>query len=510
MHKQDWRPSQRGHSYAPNSKYMTFSPALVNRSVDYRRKRRRRTSKETQFALAFGFAVAAPTALYLGSGAPMAWATPGDVVTGLGILAGLIATQMVIIMLLLAARIPWVDKTIGLDRAITLHNQLGKPSLYGLLLHGLLITVGYGLSEGVNPITETMSLIGISDMVWAYISMALFISVVVSSLVVVKRKLPREFWMGVHFLSYAAVAASVPHQFSMGSVLASGTISRWYWITAYLLTASAILVFRVALPLVQSLRTSLRVSDVAVSSWRQLPSGDSVPDSWTVTMTGPGVAQLEAESGQFFRWRFLTPQLWMQQHPFSLSAAPTRNSLRITVRDLGSGSNAVGSVKPGTRVFFAGPYGLFTEAARTQPKLVLAGAGAGIGPIRSLVETADFEPGECTVIIRASDEDSLLLRDEIRELCWNRGAVLFELVGHRARLTDLHPDTPDAEAKLKRSSWLPADHTLAGYTLESYAPHLSQSDVYVCGPTAWTDAVLADAEAAGLKHESLHSERFSW
>lgn len=489
---------------------MTLSPTLTNPTVDYRRKRRRRTSQETQFALAFGFAMAAPTALYLATGAPLEWHTAGDIVTGLGILTGLIATQMVLIMLLLAARIPWVDQTIGLDRAISLHNQLGKPSLYGLLAHGLLITVGYGLSEGVDPVTETMSLLGIGDMVWAYVSMALFVLVVVSSLVVVKRKLPREFWMGVHFLSYAAVASSIPHQFSMGSVLASGTISRWYWITAYLLTASAILVFRIALPLVRSFQASLRVSDVTVSSWRVLPSGGSVPDSWTVTMTGPGVRSLEAESGQFFRWRFLTPQLWWQQHPISLSAAPTGNSLRFTVRNLGSGSAAIGSVKTGTRVFFAGPYGLFTEAARTQPKLVLAGAGAGIGPIRSLVETADFAPGECTVIIRVADEDSLILRDEIREWCWNRGAVLFELVGHRAQASDRYSLSLERAAKLDRASWLPADHALAGYTLESYAPHLSQSDVYVCGPNAWTDAVLADAQAAGLKQESLHSERFSW
>ena len=489
---------------------MSFSPTIAHRQAVYQRKRRRRNSKETQFALIFGVLLALPTALYLGSGAPMKWVTAGHVVTGLGILTGLLATQVVLLMLLLAARIPWVDKVIGVDRAITLHNQLGKPALYGLLAHGLLITVGYALTDGINPIAETAALFGIQDMVLAYVSMILFVAVVVSSLVVVKRRLPREFWMGVHFLSYAAVAASIPHQFSMGTALGTGTVSRWYWASTYLITASALLVFRVVLPLVRSFRTSLRVTDVAVASWATLPSGERIADAWSVTMTGSHVSELEAESGQFFRWRFLTPGLWWQQHPYSLSAAPTGEALRITVRNLGSGSHALGALKPGARVFFAGPYGLFTEAARTQPRLVLAGAGAGIGPIRSLLETADFEPGECTVLLRASDEDGLLLREEIRDLCWNRGAVLFELVGHRALPANHYPLSVEGAAQLSRSSWLPAQHALSGYTLESYAPQLSASDVYVCGPGAWTDAVIADASAAGLKPHAIHSERFSW
>ncbi|WP_084637225.1 ferric reductase-like transmembrane domain-containing protein [Neomicrococcus aestuarii] len=488
---------------------MTLTPTIANRTVEYQRKRRRRASNETLFALTFGVSVALPVALYLASGAPMAWANAADVVTGLGILAGLVATQVVVMMLLLAARIPWVDSMIGVDRAISLHNQLGKPALYGLLAHGLLITVGYSMTEGIDPIAETMSLLGISDMVWAYISMGLFLAVVGTSIVAVKRKLPREWWMGVHFLSYAAVASSIPHQFSMGSALGTGTLSRWYWISLYLITASALLVFRFALPLIRSLQSTLKVSDVSVSSWRTLPSGDKVPDSWSITMTGNGVNKLEAQAGQFFRWRFMNSKLWWQQHPFSLSAAPNSRSLRITVRNLGSGSAAMGSLTPGTRVFFAGPYGLFTEAARTQPQLVLAGAGAGIGPIRSLIENADFAPGECTVLIRSSDEDSLILREEIREWCWHRGAVLYELVGHRDRNPD-HALTPELAERNARSSWLPAEHARAGYTLESYAPDLSRSDVYVCGPSAWTDAVIADAKAAGLPSESLHTERFSW
>lgn len=53
-------------------------------------------------------------------------------------------------------------------------------------------------------------------------------------------------------------------------------------------------------------------------------------------MTGHHLGQLDAKGGQFLNWRFWTAGLALE-HPFSLSAAPDGNRLRITVKVAGRG-----------------------------------------------------------------------------------------------------------------------------------------------------------------------------
>ena len=50
---------------------------------------------------------------------------------------------------------PWLadDGAVGHDRALKFH-RLSKPSLYLLLAHGILIAIGYGLAEGLDPVSE--------------------------------------------------------------------------------------------------------------------------------------------------------------------------------------------------------------------------------------------------------------------------------------------------------------------------------------------------------------------
>ncbi len=60
----------------------------------------------------------------------------GGWLTDAGIVAGLVATDLVLVMLVLAARVPLIDRTFGQDNAIAVHRSLGKPVLYLLLAHG--------------------------------------------------------------------------------------------------------------------------------------------------------------------------------------------------------------------------------------------------------------------------------------------------------------------------------------------------------------------------------------
>ncbi len=136
----------------------------------------------------------AAVALYLAYGGAGDFTTVGGVVTSLGIVAGLIGTDLILIMLVLAARIPLIDRIFGHDRAMATHRSLGKPSIYLILAHAFLLIVGYGISSHINPIAETVSMWNLPDMPLAFVGTGLMLAVVVTSLVAVRRKFKYEFW----------------------------------------------------------------------------------------------------------------------------------------------------------------------------------------------------------------------------------------------------------------------------------------------------------------------------
>ena len=446
----------------------------------------RRTARRAAVADALEVAAwssgAIAAALALASGVLSEVTDLGSALTAAGILTGLIATDLVLVMLVLAARIPLLDRAVGHDRAIALHGRLGKPALYLLLAHAVFLTVGYAVADGTDVVSETLLLFSITDMPLAYLGLGLLISVVVTSVIAVRRHLPRELWHGVHLLSYAAVLAALPHELSLGGILMEGTWQRVYWISLTVIAFGSIVVFRVAVPLVRSLRHRLVVDRI---EW-------IAHDVASIWLRGQNVSRLAAHGGQFFTWRFWTGRTWWHAHPISLSAAPAGDRLRITVRVLGAGTRRLTAVPIGTRVSFAGPYGLFRDAARTTPLLAIAAAGIGITPARALLEGASTTPGDATVLLRASTRDGLYLLDEVVDLATERGAAVYTSVGSR-----------------DPNGWLAARDVARGVSIRSIFPDLLESDLFICGPDAWSEAVERDALTAGMPARRIHVERFA-
>ncbi len=68
---------------------------------------------------------------------------PGGIATALGRGAGLVAAYSMIVVVLLVARIPALERAVGQDRLVRWHRKLGPWPLYLLVAHAVLITVGY-------------------------------------------------------------------------------------------------------------------------------------------------------------------------------------------------------------------------------------------------------------------------------------------------------------------------------------------------------------------------------
>jgi predicted ferric reductase len=472
----------------PAARASKIVPATPHGERITRRYQRRVRGMDFLESLVY-LSVAVSIALFLADGGAVyfisltAW---GDLARGIGIVLGLVGSDLLLVSLLLSARLPLLDRVFGHDKVIAQHRKLGKPVLYLILAHMAFLLIGYGLAENLNPVAEIFSMINtLPDMLLAFIAMGLMVLVVVTSLVIVRRKLPYQVWHAVHLLAYAAVLAAIPHQFSNGQLFADGKWARWYWIVLYVGTLASIVIFRFVVPLARSLRHNLVVSEVRKEA----------NDVVTITMRGRDLGMLPAKGGQFFNWRFLTPGLWLESHPYSLSAAPDGTHLRISVRELGDASRRLLAMKPGTRVFFEGPYGLFSESARTTEQAVFIGAGIGVTPLRAMLEDPHIGQRQATVILRGSTEEEVYLWGETYDLCVAKEAWLRVLVGSRPHGVQ---------------TWLSADSYNQGERLTTLAPNIVNSDVFICGPTPWTELVIRDARRAGVPEHRIHAERFDF
>src|SRR6202030_2401634 len=129
----------------------------------------------------------------------------------------------------------------------------------------------------------------------------------------------------VHLYAYTAAALTFAHQLAVGTDFSGDRAARVWWVGLYLIVFGAILWWRVIEPWRLNLRHQFHVHSV-----KREANGVV-----SIQMRGRDLDLMGAQPGQFFLWRFVTPSGWWQAHPFSLSAAPRSNRLRITVKDLG-------------------------------------------------------------------------------------------------------------------------------------------------------------------------------
>jgi ferredoxin-NADP reductase len=209
----------------------------------------------------------------------------------------------------------------------------------------------------------------------------------------------------------------------------------------------------------------------------------------SIVIAGRHLDELRAESGQFFRWRFLTRDLWWATNPYSLSAVPRPGRLRITVKSLGAHSAALARLRPGTRVLAEGPYGALTAARRRQRKVLLIAGGIGVTPLRALFESLPGLPGDITLLYRASKTSDVVFADELAAIAQHRGARLHFVTGRRSEYRH---------------------DPLSAAALTANVPDLRHHDVYVCGPDGMTSAVITELRRAKVPRSQIHHESFEF
>lgn len=423
--------------------------------------------------------------LWVHGGGVRALTSGGSVaVTSAGRLAGLVGADLLIIQVLLMARIPWVERVCGQDQLARWHRITGFTSFNLVLLHIVLVTFGYAGADRSGVVVEAWRLITTyPGMLLAAAGTIALILVTVTSVRVARRRLRYESWHLLHLYAYLGIGLALPHQIWTGQDFVLTAPARLYWWTLYIATAGSILVFRVGMPLYRSLRHDLRIAAV-------VPETDGVT---SVYLSGRDLDRLPVQSGQFFNWRFLSGTGWMRAHPYSLSAAPRPDGFRITIKHLGDGSSQVPALRVGTRVLLEGPYGRLTGVRRQRHRLTFIACGIGITPMRALIETEYYRPGDAVLIYRARTPSDFTFYQEIEAIAQARGVATIYLPGPRGP-----------------AQWLPVGCRDGASTLRQMVPHIGDSDVYVCGPEPWMDAVIDSLDRVGVPIAQIHLERFAW
>ncbi|MFD4554488.1 ferric reductase-like transmembrane domain-containing protein [Streptomyces sp. NPDC058469] len=487
---------------------------------------RRFTLADPLGALAILSVVAVVALWVMNQGGPLSL-TASDRATGsLGLLAGLLASDLMILQVVLLARIPWVERSWGHDLLTRRHRLVGFASFWLMTAHVVLFAVERTTREP-TAIPDALLRLFVTDswMLFATVGTILLIMVVGTSIRAARRRLRYESWHLLHLYSYAGIAATFPHTFTDGADFHE-TWTRVYWWCLYGFAFAATLLYRVALPAWRSLYHRLRVESVVTEA----------PGTVSVTLKGHRLDRMRTASGQFFVWRFLDGPGWSRGNPYTLSAAPTPDRLRITIKSAGDGSERAARLTPGTRALIEGPYGTLTARRRTHPGMLLMAAGIGITPMRALLEDVPYAPGEATLIYRYGEDEHAVFADELRTIAAHRGVELILLPGPRRADTSwqavgsAHPTDATWQSagatRLADTSWRtkgpahltdtacpapgPAHLDDDAQVLKSLVPDIADRDIYVCGPTTWITAVRKAARGAGAHRDSVHTEEFAW
>lgn len=183
------------------------------------------------------------------------------------------------------------------------------------------------------------------------------------------------------------------------------------------------------------------------------------------------------------------PGITSEEHPFTLASPPDENPA-VVVRGSGDYTAAMPSLQPGPAVYFDGPYGHFTPSGLPEgtPLLLLAG-GIGITPFLSM--SGDE-------VLRRMYPMTLLWSVRTREECGI--APEFLESGGAADAVTVKIVCSSEEGRAGRKD---VDEMLDAAGKE-------HAEVFICGPSGFTEAMRGHLRGLRVARSRIHSERFGW
>jgi predicted ferric reductase len=441
-----------------------------------------RAGRDLIWAIFYANAAAILVLWWTGSGHDGA-KTLADGLNVVGRVTGLLGTYVLLWELLLMARVPWLDDAFGMEGLVVLHRRNGYLLVGALVVHAVAQTVGYALDNGYGFLQQLADfLVHYDGLVPASAALVVVIGVTGLSIASARRRLSYQTWYVIHLYAYLAVALAFAHELTVGIDFIRAPLAIAYWLTLYAVVIGALVVFRIARPMLRYERHRFSVDRVERAAKGAI----------SVYVTGRDLGAMRFEAGQFLIWRFIDSTRWFEAHPFSLSSTPGGPHLRFTTNTYGDYTERLASLRPGTPVILEGPFGRFTREACRGPKALLIGGGMGIAPIRPLAEELARDGVDVCVLYRCRRQIDVAFRGELDALASRYRIRVEYLVSDRA------------PRGWSRATWFDQRN------LVTLVPDVREREVFICGADGLTRQLLRTLRSLGVPADAIHTEAFDF
>jgi predicted ferric reductase len=406
---------------------------------------------------------------------------PGSSAVALGRLAGLLVGSGVLLQLVLVSRLPWIEPSMGCDRLYRWHRRLGffVGSLF--LAHPALLTVGYARRHHVSISRQFMEFAADWPTRLAIAAVAVVALVVAASTPVIRRRLTYETWHVSHLAMYVALGLASLHQ-TNGAEIAGQPLWADYWVALHIAVIASLVVFRAGRPIVRCATHRFRIDRIVTES----------DDVTSVYLTGRHLDRFPFRPGQYANVVFLSKGRW-SPHPFSFSAAPNGQFLRMSIKAAGDFTDRIRELTPGTPVLLEGPLGAFT-ATEPRDKYLMVAGGIGITPIRALIESLAAAGRDIVLLYSVKTANDLVFASELRAFTAECHFILSRYpesteagethVGHERGRIDLR-------------------------MLARLVPDVRDREIFICGPQPMMETVAAALGELQVRKSSIHYEQFA-
>lgn len=317
---------------------------------------------------------------------------------------GFIGLAMMAMQFALTARINRIEASYGVDLILQFHRYTSIVAFIFLLAHPIILFID-------NP--QTIQLLNFLQAPWrarlAVIATLALIALIITSIWRKPLKIPYEPWRILH-----GILAVVAVGFGLGHALGVSYYLSLFWkIILWAGIAIAALWLLIYVRLVKPWLMQKKPYLVEAVT----PQRGNV---WNLVLRPNGHEGLHFQPGQFAWLTLEISPFRMREHPFSLASSAQRcDRIEFGIKALGDFTKTIKDVKPGTKAYLDGPYGVFTsDRYEDTAGFVFIAGGIGITPIMSMLVTlAEREDERPLLLIYANKTwEDITYREEIAAL----------------------------------------------------------------------------------------------
>lgn len=399
--------------------------------------------------------------------------------TEFSVTLGFAGLAMMGLQFLLTARYRQLTAPYGIDVVYHFHRQISLVAFVLIVAHPVILFL-------TRP--ETIALLDIFNAPWrarfGVLGLLVLALLIATSIWRIQLRISYEPWRISHgILATAAVTLAMGHVVLVGYYVDSPG-KRALWLTLGAIWIGSLLYIRIFKPLIMVRRPYLIE---AVKPERG--------NTYSIVLRPDGHKGMVFKPGQFAWLTVWSSPFAIMEHPFSFSSSAMQTDcLEMSIKELGDFTSKIKTIKPGTRAYLDGPYGVFSIDDNFAPGYVFIAGGVGITPVISILRTmADRSDQRPVLLIYGSRSwEEVTFREEIEEL---KDRLNLDVV----HVLEIAPDEWEGE-----TGYVTAD------LLARYLPqNRFELEYFICGPDPMLNAVEAALERLGISLEQTQAERFN-